>query len=159
MAITAVAASKDFVVQLVVATSVLLSMAITAVAASKEVGEFPIVEDDLHVSMAMTAVAASKVVVQFLIPPISVLCPWRSPPWLHQRIGTPRGHNFFYQVSMAITAVAASGLHPRYTSLACTILNADRDGPWLRKLPPLGSGAPLRPLVGASGRGAGVTNA
>ena len=33
--------------------------------------------------------------------------------------------------------------------------DANRDGPWLRKLPPLGSGAPLTPLVGASGSNRG----
>src|SRR5262249_23056949 len=30
------------------------------------------------------------------------------------------------------------------------ITNVNRDAPWLRKLPPLGSGAPMTPDVGAS---------
>ena len=48
--------------------------------------------------------------------------------------------------------VALEGKIRRYLSHDT---NADRHGSWLRKLPPLGSGAPLIPLVGASGSDAG----
>ena len=57
-------------------------------------------------------------------------CPWRLLPWLIR------------------TA-------PEIPRCRATTLNADRDGSWSRRLPPIGSGAPLIPLVGASGSIAG----